>query len=244
MGLASLTRLLRLRLRVSDEQPCADQPGGAPGAERRSEPRLPCRANLVTCRYAAGHVSTSWWSPRIRNVSANGLGLIQKRSVAAGAPLTIELACLDQAFSRSRAVRVVHVTPAGDEWLVGCALLAPFTAAELEVLVAPPFTERRMFVRHACLLEAECFENEAVEYGSGWPVTVLNISQGGVCLRTRQRLTPGTVLILGLGHTCQGFRPPMVVRVVQVTDHTEGAWLLGCEFNRLLGLDELHALLA
>jgi len=199
----------------------------------------------VTCRYAANHVSSSFWSPRIRNISTNGLGLIQRRRVAPGASLTIELACLEQAFSRSRGIRVVHVTPDGDEWLVGCALLAPFTAAELEVLVAPSskFKERRMFVRHACRLKAECYENEAVEYGSGWPVTVVNISQGGVCLRSTQRLARGTVLVLGLRHTCQAFRPPLVVRVVQVGADKEGDCLLGCEFNRLLGLEELHALL-
>ena len=107
----------------------------APLVERRAEPRSPCPAAKVMCRFARGRVIDAWWSPIIRDISAGGIGLLQDRCVAVGTHLSMELTCPECLFSRRRVARVHHVTPHLNGWLIGCKLLRRLAPEELRVLL-------------------------------------------------------------------------------------------------------------
>jgi PilZ domain len=112
-----------------------------------------------------------------------------------------------------------------------------------EMLSAPSATDQRRSIRYSCILDASCRPSDAIEFVSSEPAIVLNISRGGVGLLLGRRFPPDTILTLGLEATTQEFLPPVSVRVVRAQQRDNGDWVLGCEFLRPLGDDELQALL-
>jgi hypothetical protein len=99
--------------------------------------------------------------------------------------------------------------------------------------------ERRANVRHACDLEALSRPLDTTNV-INWGSTVVNVSRSGVGLVLCYPFKLGTFLAVDL-ESVHGIRT-LLVRVAQVTDRTDGTWLVGCEFTRPLGDDELSVL--
>jgi hypothetical protein len=99
---------------------------------RRAAVRFPGR-RLTPARLAASCPDrrTAW----VYNASADGIGLLLPRPLAAAAVLDIDLITASGATLVLRG-RVVHATPRIDgRWLVGCQLDAPLTGDELQALL-------------------------------------------------------------------------------------------------------------
>jgi hypothetical protein len=100
-----------------------------PSIQQRSEPRYHC-PRLARVSPQKGPKNLSRLSI-VRNISANGIGLLLTRPVEPGTLLDVELR------SRSivtRVAQVVHSSKQEDGWLVGCTLTNPLSDPELQQL--------------------------------------------------------------------------------------------------------------
>jgi hypothetical protein len=102
---------------------------------------------------------------------------------------------------------------------------------------------RRRFVRYQCAPATSvrvCLRETAE---SGWQQAwALNLSQQGIGLLFEQPPTVGQSLHLPL-KTASGQILELLAQVVHVTPHLSGGWLVGCQFQRLLSVEELESLL-
>jgi hypothetical protein len=116
------------------------------------------------------------------------------------------------------------------------------------VLQPTPGANRRAFVRHE-LGYGTCATIDTAVFGGGeeteeiWPLTVRDVSTGGVGVVLARRFEAGTELTieLGTGPTSTPRRVP--VRVVRIEPDSVGHWVHGCAFVSKLADDELTALL-
>jgi len=72
---------------------------------------------------------------KIKNISADGIGLLAMRRVEPGALLTITLANQSRNVSKNVFVRVAHVTPEHGAFLIGGTFTVPLTYEELSTFV-------------------------------------------------------------------------------------------------------------
>jgi hypothetical protein len=115
------------------------------------------------------------------------------------------------------------------------------------VLQPTPGADRRAFVRHQLGYGTYATIDTAV-FGGGedteeiWPLTVRDVSTGGVGVVLARRFEAGTELMieLGTGPTSTPRRLP--VRVVRIEPDSVGHWVHGCAFICPLAEDELAAL--
>jgi hypothetical protein len=70
---------------------------------------------------------------KVKDISLGGLGLICEEHVMKGAFLAIKLEGSN--YTRTLRARVIHVTPQGRSFLLGCRLLDELTSEELESLL-------------------------------------------------------------------------------------------------------------
>jgi serine/threonine protein kinase len=99
--------------------------------------------------------------------------------------------------------------------------------------------ERRAAARHPVALRASC--RSRPESPRQFPAEVRDISQTGIQLALGRRFEPGaTLLVQVLSHPPRG---PMRIQVCWARDVSPQQWALGCEFERSLTEDELHALI-
>jgi hypothetical protein len=99
--------------------------------------------------------------------------------------------------------------------------------------------DRRASVRRACTLEALSRPLELSD-AIAWGATVQDISAGGVGLLICYPFKPGTFLAVDLVGGHEGSRT-VLVRVVHVTDQSDGTWFVGCEFALPLSEEEVAA---
>src|SRR5262249_49129525 len=72
---------------------------------------------------------------RVRDVSANGIGLVSRRRFERGTILLLQVKEEGDASSPLLVGKVVHVTAQADgDWLVGCALIRALAHADLRAL--------------------------------------------------------------------------------------------------------------
>jgi len=72
---------------------------------------------------------------RVRDVSANGIGLVSRRRFERGTILLLQVKEEGDASSPLLIGKVVHVTAQADgDWLVGCALIRALAQADLRAL--------------------------------------------------------------------------------------------------------------
>ncbi len=111
------------------------QPAHAPappygGAERRTAPRFTCGLRGV-CRPLVGSGGAGW-PAEIRDVSAEGVGLLVNRRFECGTTLVVEVRTRRPEAPRTLLARVQRVEPdAKHGWLVGCRLAQALSAQEL-----------------------------------------------------------------------------------------------------------------
>src|SRR5262245_50604931 len=103
----------------------------------------------------------------------------------------------------------------------------------------PVTTERRASVRTGCDLEALSRPLDPANV-INWGTTVVDISHGGVGLILCYPFQLGTYLAVDLEQP-EGVRT-LLVRVAHVLDRSDGTWLVGCEFARPLGPNDLNGL--
>jgi serine/threonine protein kinase len=105
-------------------QQAAPVPPPKPGGpERRATVRYPSRKGS-SCQPLRGDKDRSWRAT-IRDVSADGVGLVLERRFEPRTVLALELAPTETEPARRTLVRVVRVTPlASRRWLLGCVFAA------------------------------------------------------------------------------------------------------------------------
>jgi serine/threonine-protein kinase len=118
----------------------AGQPAGAagpappyPGRDRRASPRYACGLWGV-CRPLESR-GREGWPVEIRDISAEGVGLLLSRRFERGTTLLIEVRTRRPELTRTLLARVLHVAPdARHGWAVGCRLAQGLSAQELKDL--------------------------------------------------------------------------------------------------------------
>lgn len=76
----------------------------------------------------------SWWFAQVRDLSASGIGLLVRRRYEPGTLLLIEVTSPDHHLMRSLKARVVHATPDGNNWLLGCTFINLLDDAAVQAL--------------------------------------------------------------------------------------------------------------
>ncbi len=110
-------------------------PAEAPVADRRAYIRFECPGVQAVCQFHPGYRGASWWSPRVEDLSAGGIGLVQERDVPVGTLLAVELANARRSFRGRFLARVVHASPQGDSRRVGIAFVRPLKPEELRAIL-------------------------------------------------------------------------------------------------------------
>jgi len=144
-------------------------------------------------------------------------------------------------------VRVVHERrQSSDAVIVGGAFIMDLNDEHLRFFQASAVrssaSDCRRWTRFPCNVETVCYccDTAPGERHSG---RVINISAGGIGLLLRCQFSEGTLLHVDLSQEMNLAPMTTLVRVVQVHDHGDGNWLLGCEFTDQLRDDALRALL-
>ena len=101
----------------------------------------------------------------------------------------------------------------------------------------PAVGERRASVRHVCNLEAVSRPLESPD-ALCWGARLKSISTGGMGLLLCYPFKVGAFLTVELAATPKA--RALLVKVVHVTDQSDGTWLLGCEFVHPLSEAELE----
>lgn len=102
------------------------------------------------------------------------------------------------------------------------------------------FEERRSHGRFPCGLAVSC---RAVAGGKAWSGWASDVSNGGMCLRAERRFEQGTLLRIQIRPGADADTALPLARVVHVRATGDGKWVIGCQFARTLGQEDLAALL-
>lgn len=120
--------------------------------------------------------------------------------------------------------------------------MSGMTATSLEVPTAKALNrDRRTRARFPCILRMSF---QLVDLGGGacWSAVSQNLSTGGIALVLGRRFEPGTLLTLRLRGQSGGVSYTLLARVVRVTPHPRGGWILGCVFAQKLREEEVQDL--
>jgi hypothetical protein len=102
--------------------------------------------------------------------------------------------------------------------------------------------DRRRAERYPCGLQP-FWRVEGQEQVESPPARVENISTTGIGLRVKEQIKAGTVLVIKLQSADHRLSRPLPARVMHATQQPEGDWLVGCQFVRRLGEEDMQALL-
>lgn len=103
--------------------------------------------------------------------------------------------------------------------------------------------ERRASVRYLTTMEAACHPVLVQTLGPCCPTRIWDISLNGLGLIVKIPFAVGTNLSVVPEVLPANLYPGLQVRVVHVTPHDEGFWLVGCQFLEPLSEEELQLLL-
>ena len=106
--------------------------------------------------------------------------------------------------------------------------------------------ERRVRVRYPTDRESMCQPGEGRLDQAWWLARLTDISTTGVALvlkQLRQKFPAGTILTVELQNWTGDVSRTLPTRVVHMTPHPEGGWIMGCAFVKPLTEEELKALL-
>ncbi len=117
----------------------------------------------------------------------------------------------------------------------------PLHAPEAELLSDLPESRRstpRFECRHVTFYRPVGRRN-----GNSELATLHDVSATGIGLLIRDRIKPGTILVIELNSTVHKVRHQRLARVAHATDQGDGYFLIGCEFAKPLNDTELIALM-
>jgi hypothetical protein len=108
----------------------------------------------------------------------------------------------------------------------------------LRPIAEPP--TRRSQPRSPCDLDVSV-RPVGSQPGYFWTARVWDLSAVGISFYLKERIAPGTVLEVEIikGETVAR---KLLARVAHATDHANGSWIIGCEFDRPLTEPEVQAL--
>jgi c-di-GMP-binding flagellar brake protein YcgR len=186
-------------------------------------------------------------SAQVKDVSVGGANLETERSFVIGQIVSLELPSSDGQMQLVLAC-VVRCTPSGDgQWSLGCAFSRELAGADLQRFGAAPgpdaTDEQRGWARHNCSLKA-AYERIGEEDIQTYNAQVLNVSASGVGLILHDTIDPGALINLRLYDAEGELLRTILACVVHSTQRTNGDLVIGCNFIRELGEDELQTLLA
>lgn len=102
--------------------------------ERRASDR--CDSNAKGTCQTLSNRRESGWEATVRNISCEGIGILLGRRFEPGTLLAIEVTESNEQRQRLLLGRVAHATLQPDgKWLIGCTLMNPLDADELEALL-------------------------------------------------------------------------------------------------------------
>ncbi len=100
--------------------------------------------------------------------------------------------------------------------------------------------DRRAHVRFSCELDSSCSPISASK-GMQWTGKVRDVSRGGLGVVLSRRFELGTLLGVEIQEADGTTSGTLLARVVHVTPHSGGGWVIGCCFTSELGDDEVKA---
>jgi hypothetical protein len=106
----------------------------APSRPRRATVRYRCAPATIGKLYLSGEqVSQNAW---LQNLSATGVGIILPQPVDVGVFVTVQIKCIDPQQTYELSAHVVHAAQqVGGDWVIGCELLNPLSAEDLDRLL-------------------------------------------------------------------------------------------------------------
>ena len=100
--------------------------------------------------------------------------------------------------------------------------------------------DRRIWVRYPCDAELTCQPAHGAEPTQRLAARARNISLGGISLVVCQPFQPGNMLTIEIPGSTPQSSTTVLACVIHVINHTEGEWILGCNFSAELTADELE----
>lgn len=182
----------------------------------------------------------------VHDVSIGGANLVTDRAFEPGQLLSVELPGADGQVQLVLAC-VVRCAPLGSgHWSLGCAFSRELASSELERCgadsTAPSPEDQRSWVRHPCNLKA-AYERVGEGDEQTYDAQVLNVSASGVGLIVNEAVEPGSLINLRLYSPAGDLLRTILACVVHSTQRPSGERVIGCNFIRELGDEELAALL-
>jgi PilZ domain-containing protein len=101
----------------------------------------------------------------------------------------------------------------------------------------------RAWVRHSPRRQTPCYLMPLTE-DERWPAKVLNLATGGVGLRLEHLVEVGRFVLVELVSASGLFSRLLLTRVIHLSEHPEGGYILGGEFISELPAAELRFLLS
>ena len=101
--------------------------------------------------------------------------------------------------------------------------------------------ERRAHVRYPVEIESSC-SPLVVGQEMQWTGKICDLSQGGIGILLARRFELGTLLGIEIQESSGGSLGRRLARVVHVTPHSSGGWIVGCCFASELTEDEVKSL--
>src|SRR5215831_12316876 len=100
---------------------------------------------------------------------------------------------------------------------------------------------RRAAVRHASTMEASYHPIAVPAFGPSCPARIWDLSLRGIAVIVPHRYEAGAMLSVVPEVLPQHLAPALEARVLRVTPHGDGLWMVGCELLTPLSEDDLHA---
>jgi hypothetical protein len=216
--------------------------------DRRTKGRLVSRLKN-RCRLKRATEEGTWMAT-VRNISAEGIGIIANRAFRPGMTLTMHLPTEAARASKPVLVRVTHARqqPGTQFWILGGAFARKLTKDEVEFLRsrAPsiiPRNNQRTLVRHTTRLKAPCPVIRAAEVGP-WYATIRNVSDRGIGLIANRPFRPGTLLTVELPTISGQLSKARLLRITHARAQPGNQWwTLGGAFVRKLTPEEMQGLI-
>jgi hypothetical protein len=215
--------------------------------DRRTRSRHPSRSKFRARLKRATEEGT--WMATVRNISAEGIGLIANRPFKPGMSLTMELPTDPKFISKTVLVHVLHVHQEQNkrEWVLGGKFSRKLTNDELAALKTRspailPHHERRTTVRHTTRLKAPCPVIRVAEEGP-WFATIRNVTEKGIGLIANRPFRRGMLLTVELPDKRGELGHTRLLKVLHARPQPGNQWwVLGGEFLTKLAPAELDAI--
>lgn len=217
------------------------------GKNRRSRVRHPSRSKFRARLKRATEEGA--WMATVRNISAEGIGLIANRPFKPGMTLTMELPTDPKLMGKPVLVNVMHARrqPGTPNWIVGGTFSRKLTPDELNALRSRspailPHNEQRTSVRHTTRLKGPCPVIRAAEEGP-WYATIRNVSEKGIGLIVNRPFRPGMLVTVELPDKRGEMSKPRLLKILHARPQPGNQWwVLGGTFLSRLTLEEIDAI--